>query len=86
MVSGLASLILSSTFSVSAHVDPCTTSTVSLNNSYIVHPGHPNTIASGSASCTGAGVARSDDGNGRTVGAAVTYTWNITKVSADVSI
>jgi len=67
-----------------AHVDPCTTSTVSLNNSYIVHPGHPNSIASGSASCTGAGVARSDDGNGRTVGAAVTYTWNITKASADI--
>ena len=75
-------VFLTATYSVSAVVDPCTTNTVSLNNSYIVNPGYPGDAASGSATCTGSGVSRS----GRTAGTTATYTWNITKAATDVSI
>jgi len=63
-----------------AVVDPCNSNTVSLNNSYIVNPGYPGVASSGSSACTGSGVARSE----RTLGSAATYTWNITKSSADI--
>jgi len=64
-------------------VDPCGTSAVSLNNSYIVNPGYPNNVgAAGAADCSVQGTGVSTRAQSRQ--ASKTYTWTLSKASSDI--
>jgi len=64
-------------------VDPCGTSAVSLNNSYIVNPGYPNNVgAAGAADCSVQGTGVSTRAQSRQT--SNTYTWTISKASSDI--
>ena len=67
---------------LAAMVDPCNRKTVSLNNSYDVNPGYPDHVSA--SFCSGSGVQRFPGSLASRPSA--TYTWNITKAAADVSI
>jgi len=64
-------------------VDPCGTSAVSLNNSYIVNPGYPNNVgAAGAADCSVQGTGVSTRAQSRST--SKTYTWTLSKASSDI--
>jgi len=67
-----------------AVVDPCGSSTIALNNSYIVNPGFPNDVSSpGAADCSTAGSGVTS-ARKRQLDAGQTYEWKIGKAASDI--